>query len=94
MANARNASIDIAPFVAFTDASGAPTTVTIAGYVFACDFLGDVRLNCIRPASGSRTESKIAAQRARDAYRAALSAKVNYDWLARNAAVYGPGSPN
>ena len=87
--NTATAYIDISPINPYSDASGAPATVRIGDYHFACDMLGEVTLTCTRPGSGSRTQSKIAADRARRAYSAKLAEHVDYAWLVRNGEMYG-----
>lgn len=86
--NAAKAYVDVQNLTVYADASGAPATVQIADYVFACDTLGETRLTCIKPGHGSRTESKIAARRALDAYSAEVIRAAGIDWLARNREVY------
>lgn len=86
--NAKTAFIDISPIGPYVDASGAPATVRIADYVFACDTLGETRVTCIKPGHGSRTESKIAAKRAYVAYAVAVRAAAGDEWLVRNIALY------
>ena len=72
----------------YSDASGAPAVVESGGYVFACDTLGRVSLTCIRPRSGSRIASKIAARKAEAAYVAARDAEISVEWLAQNLSLY------
>jgi hypothetical protein len=86
--NAAKSYVDVSRITVYPDASGAPATVRIADYVFACDMLGEARLNCIKPGHGSRVESKIAAKRAEAAYTAAVMAQAGDEWLAKNAAMY------
>lgn len=86
--NAAKAPIDIAPATFHADGSGAPTTVSCAGYVYAVDWLGGYRATCIRPAAGSRRQSEIAARRVEHAYTAYVQANAPDGWLALNAALY------
>lgn len=87
--NARTAFVDVKNLVVYEDASGAPAVVTVADYSFACDTVGKTVMTCIRPGHGSRTESKIAAQRASNAYQDAVhKATLGTDWMRRNAVMY------
>lgn len=73
------------------DASGMPCVLSYRGYVFACDFLGEVKINLIHPASGSRRDSKIAADVVRRAYAAMVAQDTDADWIERNRAMYAKG---
>jgi hypothetical protein len=43
------ASVEVVGFQAYADASGAPCTVRVADFAYACDFIGgEVRLSCIK----------------------------------------------
>jgi hypothetical protein len=88
MSNAAKSAIEIASVQFYPDASGAPTTVKCAGYVFACDFLGGARLTLIRPVAGSRRENEIAARRCEQAYTAFVQANAPEGWVAANTALY------
>jgi len=88
MFNVKNAHVEVSPLNPYADASGAPATVEIGPYRYAADFLGDVKLTLIAPVTGSRTESKIAASRARAAYAMQLDAIVSPEWRKANAAMY------
>ena len=90
MFNVKTAAVEVSPLRPFTDASGAPATVSIGPYVYAADFLGEARLTLIRPVTGSRTESKIAASRARAAYAAKVDVFTTDEWRKANAAMYAP----
>jgi hypothetical protein len=85
---ATTAPINISPTTFYADGSGAPTTVECAGYVFACDYLGDVRLTLIKPVSGSRIQNEIAAQRCRRAYVQHVLDNAPKGWLTANEALY------
>lgn len=76
----------------FPDASGYPVVLDYRGYVFACDLVGEQTLRCIGPRSGSRTESKIAANVCRAQY-ARMVAALPGDYVARNAALYAAPEP-
>jgi hypothetical protein len=86
--SATTAPINISPTTFYADGSGAPTTVECAGYVFACDYLGDVSLTLIKPVSGSRTQNEIAARRCRRAYIRHVLDNAPEGWLATNEALY------
>lgn len=71
----------------YSDASGAPAVVDSDGYVYTMDTIkGEITCTCIRPVSGSRVASKIAAEQARRAYVAAR--QVDAEWLGRNVEMY------
>lgn len=79
--NAAKSAITIAPIQFYADGSGAPTTVSCAGYVFAADFLGGARLTLVKPVNGSRRENEIAARRCEQAYIAAVETNAPAGWL-------------
>jgi len=70
----------------YSDGSGAPMTVTVGGYLFACDCLGEIRIQCVT--SSSRKPSRKAVNMARWLYAKTLNAHVDAAWLALNAAMY------
>lgn len=72
----------------YADASGAPAKIRYGRYVFACDTLGETTINLIAPTSGSRVESKIAADVCRRAYAKFLARNVDAAWLEANRALY------
>ncbi len=86
--HAAKSPVNVAPFTLYADGSGAPTTVECAGYVYACDWLAGARITLIRPATGSRRQSEIAARRCENAYTAAVTASASPEWLAANIALY------
>jgi hypothetical protein len=88
MNNAAKAAVNIAPVLFLEDGSGAPTTVECAGYVYACDYLDGVRMTLIKPVSGSRKQSEIAARRVEHAYRAYIANNAPDGWFNLNAALY------
>jgi hypothetical protein len=78
----------------YSDASGAPAVLSHGGYVFAMDFIaGEVTCNCIRPASGSRTASKVAVAKVRANYKRMIERDTTADWRARNVALYASVAP-
>jgi predicted glycosyltransferase len=88
MSNAAKSSVNISAAVFHADGSGAPTTVECAGYVFACDYLNGVRMTLIRPVSGSRRESEIAARRVESTYLTFITHNAPDGWLSLNAEMY------
>ncbi len=83
----------IESFRLMPDASGAPAVVNVDGYVYAFDFLGEVKCNLIKPSWGSRTSSAVAAKRARAAYERELDRRVwelssPQAWFAANSDMY------
>lgn len=87
--NAAKAAVEIENFRTFEDSSGAPALVRVGDYVFACDTLGArTTVNCIKPGHGSRTESKIAARRARIAYESKVLFSTTGAWRERAVAMY------
>jgi hypothetical protein len=89
MSNARTASVDIKSSQLYTDGSGFPAVVQCGPYVYSADFIGgEVRMSLIRPVSGSRTESKIAADRCRRAYAAMVAEKTDAAWVEANRVMY------
>lgn len=83
------ASFELSFLRPYSDASGAPVVLAHGGYVFAMDFIaGEITCNCIRPASGSRTSSKIAAAKVRARYQHMLDRDTTAEWRARNVALY------
>lgn len=88
MSNAYKAAVKVSPIEFYADGSGAPATVECGGYIFACDFLGSVRITLIRPAAGSRRENRVAAQRCEQAYLAAVTANSPAGWVETNVALY------
>ncbi len=70
------------------DGSGAPALVSFGPYRFACDYLGEVKLNLVAPVSGSRRASKVAADRARTVYMQTLDERTSDEWLEVNRAMY------
>jgi hypothetical protein len=73
------------------DASGAPTTVTIQGWTFALDFLGEVK--CTLLCQGPQKPPPGVAQKARQVYWTELAKLVSPEWLEANLALYSPKSP-
>jgi hypothetical protein len=90
--NARTAPIVTESFKTFPDASGAPAVLRCGPFIFACDLLGSATLNLIKPVAGSRTESKIAAQRVRAAYAKLVEGATDAAWRVANAALYADAS--
>jgi hypothetical protein len=88
MNNAAKASVNIAPVNFYADGSGAPTTVECAGYVFACDYLGGVRMTLVTPVAGSRRQNEIAARRVEHTYKVFVDLNAPAGWLDANAAMY------
>lgn len=87
--NAAKAYVEVKNLRVFDDASGAPALVEVADYVFACDTLGKrTAVNCIKPGYGSRTESKIAARRARIAYESKVLFSTTGAWRQQNCDMY------
>jgi hypothetical protein len=81
------ANVVVAPRI-FDDASGAPAVLSYDGYTFACDMLGEFKMNCVAPRSGSRLASKIAALICRASYHSLLATAVTEEWLERNRSLY------
>ena len=70
----------------FVDGSGAPSLVRCGGFTFACDMLGEVRVNLV-----TRTNawpSKRTVEAVRRAYAAWLATAVGAAWLEANAKMY------
>lgn len=70
----------------YTDASGAPALVACAGFVFACDCLGTIRVNLV--SGGARKPSKRVLGMVRWAYGKALDDATDDGWRAQNRAMY------
>jgi len=83
-----HASVTVAPIRFFEDGSGAPTTVTVGGYKYACDYLNGARVQLISESPGTRVGCKIAASRAKSAYIQAVYAGASSDWFRANTAMY------
>jgi len=78
----------------YPDASGAPATVTVRGWEWAADMLGEVRVRPILPRNYSgRGAPKWMAAHVAKVYHAALAAHVDGAWLAANRAMYASVSP-
>lgn len=87
--SAKTDTITIEGFKPCSDGSGAPCLVKCGPYVFAADFLGGrVMIRNIRPSSGSRLESKIAARRCEAHYRAKVTTETSAEWLRLNREMY------
>lgn len=70
------------------DASGCPALVTIDGYKFSCDVLGEIKICYLAPTHGSHVASRRACEIARREYEKALSSKVDAAWRERNRVLY------
>ena len=89
MSNTMKAPVEVSSMTVYPDASGAPAVVSVGPYVYACDFVGgEIRVSCIKPAKGSRVESKVAADRARREYAKVLEKNTDAAWRAANVALY------
>lgn len=89
MFNVRTAPVSVSGLMTYPDASGAPAVVSIGPFVYAANFIGgEVRIALISRGSGSRVESKIAADRARRAYSADLEKITDAAWRAASVALY------
>lgn len=73
---------------AFKDGSGAPAVVHTMGHAFACDYLGEVKLNCISPKGAAYRTVREAASQAKRLYMACLKDRVTLDWFTANAKLY------
>ena len=71
----------------FEDGSGAPAVVSVRGWTYACDFLGDVTCALITECS-SRRPPKWAAKAAREQYLAELRSRAPANWFDANRAMY------
>lgn len=72
---------------AYTDGSGAPTTIRVQGWTFRLDYLGEVRCSLVNVGS-SRKPPKWAADWARKAYLDELIKVVSPEWFALNREMY------
>lgn len=72
----------------FKDGSGAPAVVRTMGHVFACDMLGEVKLNCITGHNAAYHTVRAAAVQAKRLYLACLKDRASLQWLAANAEMY------
>lgn len=88
MFNVKTSAIEFMDFTAYSDASGATCTVHLGPYVYAANWLGEARLTLIRPVTGSRTESKIAADRCRRAFEVRVNQETTEQWRTACAAMY------
>jgi hypothetical protein len=71
----------------YEDGSGAPAMVTVEGWTFALDYLGEVKCRLVT-VSASRKPPKWAASWAQNTYRIALQDKVSAEWFEKNHAMY------
>ena len=78
---------------AFTDGSGAPAMVSVRGWTFQLDYLGEVTCS-LATVSSSRKPPKWAAEWARKAYLAELTAAVTPEWFVANRAMYSAEVPS
>ena len=85
---AATARIEIQGFTAYSDGSGAPCTVKLAGFVFALDYLGGLRLSYVAGPSHAGRACSVAAERARKAYLAHLANNAPDGWFLANEAMY------
>lgn len=71
----------------YEDGSGAPALVTVQGWTFACDFVGEVRSNLLTKSS-SRRPAKWMGDYVRAQYLKALRAAAPASWFDLNATMY------
>ena len=88
MSNARDARISILNLSHYADASGAPAVLECGGYRFACDMLGEVKLNLLASPGLGRVQGRIAAARVREHYMRAVREIAGEGWIAANRKLY------
>jgi len=89
IADTINPLVRVSGLRVFEDASGVTATMSYNGYVFACNWLGGVSLNCIKPLYGSRRDSKIAADVCRRAFAQLVMKHTDEKYRAACAEMYG-----
>ena len=72
----------------YPDGSGAPALVTVKGWTFRLDFLGEVKCSLLTESS-SRKPAPWMAEWARKTYLAELTAKAPPGWFELSKALYG-----
>jgi hypothetical protein len=89
MSSAKTAAVKVQAIRFFEDGSGAESLVEVAGFLYSLNTLGATTLHLVRaPRGASRSESKIAARRARSAYEEKRAQSAPAGWAQRNAAMY------
>lgn len=72
----------------FADASGATATLSYKGLVYACNWLGNARVERISRGNVSRREGLIAASVVTKAFTQVVHANTSAQWRADCAAMY------
>lgn len=75
----------------YEDGSGAPALVTVEGWTFSLDYLGEVKCRLITQSS-SRKPPSWAADWAKKTYLKELQAKAPADFFAKSQALYAEGT--